>query len=194
MFESKYICTKIYRMKTYLLNASWLIMVSLLANNLYSQITINPSNNVEITFSCDELEKIPVPIAESTCEGELKYSFEDKTYSGGCLGTIERNWLISDNCNNEIAFQQFIRLTDDKAPVLSEYPQNKSAFLEQVQNVQEITAKDNCSKKVEVEFIEKVTKDEKGNITFIKRIWKAEDQCGNINIHDQTIAIKAKEK
>jgi hypothetical protein len=181
-------------MKTILLNVLWLIMVSPLSLEAYSQITLNKTNNVEITLNCDQLSELAPPIAESTCEGDLQYSFEDKTYSGGCLGTIERIWVIRDNCNNSVSFQQFIRLTDDRAPRMSAYPTSISVAKDQIPKVPEITATDNCDKKVKVEFSEKEFKDDKGNITSINRTWKAVDKCGNIDSHVQTISIKSPQK
>jgi hypothetical protein len=177
-------------MKTYLLNAAWLIIVSLLANNTYSQLTLNPENNVEIDYPCDELANMPLPIVSSECEGELEYSFEDKTYSGGCLGTIERIWLIRDNCNNEITFQQFIRLQDEKAPILSSYPQSVSVLKDQIPDTPEISARDNCSENVKVEFSEKKKLDENRKLISISRSWMATDKCGNTVKHEQIIAIK----
>ena len=177
-------------MKTYLLNALWLIMVSLLVNNATGQITLDPSNPVETTIMCDELEGLPAPIFETSCEGETTITFEDKTYSGGCLGTIERIWLISDNCNNTESFQQFIRLNDNKAPSLSAYPESITVTLDNIPVAPTITANDNCSKKVAVIFKEEKTLDKRGDLDWITRTWTAEDSCGNLNTHSQTIHIK----
>lgn len=177
-------------MKTYLLNALWLIMVSLLVNNANSQITLDPNNTVEITIMCDELADLPPPVFKTACEGETTITFEDKTYSGGCLGTIERIWLIRDNCNNTGSFQQFIRLSDKKAPTLSEYPNSISVDIDKIPVSPTITAKDNCTKNVAVIFKEEKTLDKKGDLDWITRTWTAEDSCGNRNSHTQTIKIK----
>jgi hypothetical protein len=177
-------------MKTYLLNALWLIMVSLLANNATSQITLDPGNLVETTIMCDELADIPVPTYKTNCEGEATITFEDKTYSGGCLGTIERIWLIRDNCNNSASFQQFIHLQDNKAPSLSAYPESVSVSFDNIPEVPVIIAKDNCSKNVKVVFTEEEFMDKKGDLDYINRKWYAEDSCGNRNSHTQTIVIK----
>jgi len=180
-------------MKTYLLNALWLIMVSLLANSTTAQITLDPNNKVETTVMCDELTDLPAPIFQSSCEGEATITFEDKTYSGGCLGTIERIWLISDKCNNSINFQQFIHLKDDKAPILSEYPASLTISIDNIPEVPTITAKDNCSKNVKVVFEEEEVMNKKGELDWITRTWYAEDSCGNRNTHTQTIVIKKSE-
>jgi hypothetical protein len=176
-------------MKTYLLNVAWLIMVTLFTNNLKSQITLDPNNTVELKINCDEFEEINPPMASSTCDGKLEYNFEDKVYSGGCLGTIERIWTISDNCNNSSQFQQFIKLTDTLAPELSSYPANISVSQNAIPEIPTIVAEDNCSQNLNVSFSENQILDSDGNLDKIERTWSVSDKCGNEKTHSQIITI-----
>ena len=177
-------------MNNNLLNGLWLIIVSLIANNAISQITILDNNNVELTVNCEQFDQISPPMSTSTCEGDLDYTFEDKLYSGGCMGTIERVWTIRDACNNITNYQQFIRFEDNTVPELSEYPSDVSVTLSDVPTIPEITANDNCAQKLNVKFTEEILKDEQDNTSSIIRKWYVKDKCGNIKKHQQTITIK----
>lgn len=180
-------------MKTYLLNVTWLIMVSLLTINTYSQININPTNNVEISISCDELINLTPPTITTNCEGDVEYTFEDKTYSGGCMGTIERIWTIRDKCNNTESFQQFIRLSDSTAPELSSYPSDISVSNNQIPDVPIVNAEDNCSQNLSVAFSVDSVLDNDGNLISIHRTWFVKDKCGNEKTHTQIISIQKNE-
>lgn len=180
-------------MKTYLLNVSWLIIVTFFTNNIYSQITINPNNSVELSINCDEYEETTTPMVSSTCEGELSFTFEDKIYSGGCLGTIERIWTVRDDCNNTTTVQQFIKLKDNTAPELSSYPVDLTVDQNQVPEVPSITASDNCSQNLSVNYNEVSISDNDANLISIERNWSVTDKCGNEKSHTQTITITQNE-
>lgn len=176
-------------MKTYLLNVAWLIIVTLIANNGVSQITLDANNSVEISINCDEFAEINTPMASSNCGGELQFTFEDKIYSGGCLGTIERIWTIRDDCNNTTTLQQFIRLKDTTSPELSSYPSDITVSLDQIPEVPTINAIDNCSQNLSVTFSENQTLNDNGQLISIERSWSVSDKCANEKSHTQTITI-----
>jgi len=176
-------------MKTILLNAAWLIIVTLFGTNANSQLTMDPNNSVELKVNCDELDNIPLPKIISTCSGEIKSNFEDKLYSGGCYGTIERIWTFRDQCDHVVTFQQFIHLTDNTAPLFSEYPENVTVSISEIPATKVITAIDNCDKNISVEFNETQNLDENEQLISILRIWSAKDKCGNNSSHSQVITI-----
>lgn len=180
-------------MRTYLFNVAWLIIVTFLTNNLYAQIAVDPNNSVEIDINCDEFAEIDTPMANSTCEGELQFTFEDKIYSGGCLGTIERIWTIRDECNNTATLQQFIKLKDLTPPELSSYPSDITVSLSQIPEPPVISAQDNCSQNLSVSFHENSISDDEGNVNSIERTWTVTDKCGNEKSHMQTITISKNE-
>lgn len=176
-------------MKTILLNVAWLIIVTLFSTNANSQMIIDPNNSVELKINCDEIDKIPVPNVISTCSGEIKSSFEDKLYSGGCYGTIERIWTLRDQCEHVITFQQFIHLTDTTAPLFSEYPENITVTIAEIPLAKILLASDKCDKNVRVEFNETQNLDENEQLISILRTWSAKDKCGNNSSHSQVITI-----
>ena len=176
-------------MKTILFNVAWLIIVSLFSTKANSQLSLDPNNNVEIKINCDQLNDLLPPITISTCLGEIKSSFEDKLYSGGCYGTIERIWTLRDECGGIITFQQFIHLEDSNAPVFSEYPKDISVNKSKIPSVENITASDNCDKNITVEFNETQNFNNKNQLISILRSWSTKDKCGNISSHSQLIKI-----
>lgn len=171
------------------LNGLWLIMVSLLSTSLQAQISISGNTPVEIKINCDEKSDLKAPKFTSTCEGELKISYDDRTFSGGCLGTIERTWTATDDCGNEFSYAQYIQQIDKKAPSLSSYPENISVSANAIPEIPVITAQDNCDKNIQVEFSESSEKNASDETTRIIRKWSAKDACGNIESHEQTISI-----
>lgn len=176
-------------MNTFLLNVAWLIMVSLIAETAFSQIEVNTSNNAQIIINCDQLGDLAPPIAKSNCNNELHYLYVDNLFSGGCLGTIERIWTISDECDNKTTFQQFIRLTETTPPSLSNYPKDISVSIDQIPEIEALTATDNCTQKLSISVNEEKFYDENENLISIKRDWNVKDKCGNITSHTQTILI-----
>ena len=176
-------------MKTIVLNVAWLIIVSIIPLKVYNQIVIDPNNSVELNISCDELDNIIAPLVSSSCEGEINSSYEDKLYSGGCYGTIERIWTISDICNNVITYQQFIHLSDNSAPILSEYPENITVNSSQIPPAINISASDNCDPNLLVEFSETPFYDDSATLISIQRKWTVKDKCGNQTSHEQVITI-----
>ncbi len=177
-------------MKTILFNVAWLIIVSLFSANAYSQLTIDPNNIVELKINCDELYEIPLPIIISDCQGDIKSSFEDKLYSGGCYGTIERIWTFRDQCDHVITYQQFIHLVDTTAPHFSEYPENITVSISEIPVAEVLTANDNCDKNISVEFNETQNLDENEKLISILRTWSTKDKCGNNSSHSQLIKIE----
>jgi len=66
-----------------------------------------------ISASESELDSIEAPVFVSNCEeGNLPATYEDKMFSGGALGTIERTWILKDACDNELRTLQYIKLED----------------------------------------------------------------------------------
>lgn len=176
-------------MKINLVNVAWLIIVTLFTINANAQITVDSNFPVELNVICDQLNEITPPIANSTCEGELNYSYKDMLLSGGCMGTIIRTWTIIDDCGNQISLEQYIRRSDETVPTLSDYPINISASKNDVPDVPEITATDNCTENIVVNFSEENNLDQNGSLISINRKWIAVDKCNNITQHIQVISI-----
>ena len=148
-----------------------------------AQITVN-DYPMQVTANIDQLDAVAVVTATSSC-GTVEVNMSDQTFSGGCLGTLVRTYTSTDSCGNSASAQQFIKLEDTQAPVLSGVPQNTSASPNQLPAVPEVTATDNSGVKIKIEFHEFKENDQ------VTRSWIAEDQCGNVTQAKQVIALKA---
>ena len=173
------------------LNVAWLIMVTLLTGTINAQILVSSENPVELTISCDESQNSSRPMATSSCEGDLKYEYNAVLFSGGCYGTIERTWSISDPCGNNAEFKQFIKRKDKTAPELDHYPEDVTVSLSNIPEIENVKVIDHCDEKPGLKFSEIEKKDSEGNLILITRKWEFFDACGNKNTHEQKITIAA---
>ncbi len=127
--------------------------------------------------------------AQSNCSGDITMEFEDKEFSGGCAGTIERTFKFTDDCGNEREATQYLTLVDDTPPVFSAVPE-KEVFLESkldLQKANSLYARDDSGAHIEVHLTEEsnVTDD-----TFeIIRTWKATDACDNTTEFQQRVIV-----
>ncbi len=148
-----------------------------------AQITVN-DYPMQVTANIDQLDAVAGVTASSAC-GAVESTVVDQTFSGGCLGTLVRTYTFTDSCGNSASAQQFIKLEDTQAPVLSGVPQNTSASPNQLPAVPEVTATDNSGVEVKINYHEFKENDQ------VTRSWIAEDQCGNVTTAKQVIALKA---
>lgn len=126
---------------------------------------------------------------QSNCTGEVTMNFEDKEFSGGCAGTIERTYRFSDDCGNEREATQYLTLVDDTPPVFSAVPE-KEIVLESkldLQKANSLYARDDSGKHIEVQLTEQ------SNVTDgtfeIIRTWTATDPCDNSTEYTQRVVI-----
>ena len=79
-------------------------------------VFVNPPANT--TAECDDVPA-PLDIEVSDNCGSVDVDYDEILFSGGCEGTLERTWIITDECGNSNIHIQYINLIDTTAPVLS---------------------------------------------------------------------------
>lgn len=142
----------------------------------------------KIRLNTSELKNNIPLTASSKCQGEVKIEFEDTKFSGGCAGSLERNYHLSDDCGNKLTVQQFISLTDDTPPVFQNLPADTViAGREQLMTPEYPAAFDEFGE-ASITFDEVV---DFSDSQFVKvtRIWTATDECENTSTHSQVISI-----
>lgn len=159
------------------------ICLFLCSTMVYSQIIIA---NYPKQFSCevDAISEIQVPEATSTC-GEVKMTFNDQIFSGGCLGTLVRTYKYTDACKNEAKAEQYISLTDKMEPILYGVPKNIT--IRQTDTpppAAQLSSRDNSGQNFEVTMTETTFKNQ------IRREWSCTDACGNTAKAIQIITIE----
>lgn len=131
------------------------------------------------------------PSVSDNCDANVTLTYSDATSTnGGCLGSIVRTWVATDDCGNVATAQQIITIEDKVAPVLSGVPANQSGLCDAPANTANVTATDNCDKDVKIDYKE----ERQGtgcNYTLV-RTWTATDDCGNTTSAQQTISVEDK--
>lgn len=152
--------------------------------------SVGASGQIEIStypkqFKCaiDALDQLEPPQASSPC-GELKIEVKDQIFSGGCLGTLNRNYIFTDPCGNKSTADMYILLTDNDPPVLYGVPSDMETAQEGIPAMAMVSARDNCGELIEV------SSEERRNGNQIVRSWTATDPCGNSTVRSQTITLK----
>jgi len=135
--------------------------------------------------------------------------------NGDCSYTIERTYVVTDNCQSppvDFSFTQFINVSDNTAPVLNGIPVDITLDLagspDECSTVETITynVSDNCIDLEDLEFtldapglISQTTIDADGNVSFdvefctlddnVTITFTASDGCGNISTDVMEVTI-----
>ncbi|TNE57763.1 MAG: HYR domain-containing protein, partial [Bacteroidetes bacterium] len=113
---------------------------------------------------------------------------------GDCANsfTVVRTWTAVDACGNATAFTQTIIISDDEAPALVGLPADalvNGDCADDVPAVPVVTATDNCTSPIDVDFTETTQPGDCANSFTVVRTWTAVDACGNAVVFTQTIII-----
>ncbi|MCB0535306.1 MAG: carboxypeptidase regulatory-like domain-containing protein, partial [Saprospiraceae bacterium] len=154
-------------------------------------VTIPSVVNVECS---EDLPEVPEVSATDNCNKPLFIDFSEVTEPGGCLNhySIIRTWTAQDDCGNSTQFVQTIHVSDTEAPVLVGLPTEATVTgdcTDDLPAIPVVTATDNCTSPVDVEFSETIEPGDCANSYTVTRTWTAEDACGNATAFTQTIEI-----
>ena len=146
--------------------------------------------DLQIEAPCDDVPPAEDVVVTDNCDNEVEIIYNENLFSGGCIGVIERTWTAIDNCGNTSSLLQYVTLTDNIPPVLSDNPADEMyGCNDEVPDAPVLTATDNCDDDPTVEFSETI---EEGNCPqeyFIIRTWTAHDDCDNSMSYTQTITV-----
>jgi uncharacterized surface protein with fasciclin (FAS1) repeats len=137
----------------------------------------------EITRPCDDIDGRYVE-ATDNC-GDISWDWTDIHVSGGCVGTVVRTYVATDECGNDSApFEQTIHLTDVVAPTFTTTEDITIQCDDLVPAVTAPVFSDNCDDMLEIEY---AYNEEVLSIcsTDLVYTWTATDNCGN-----STVAVK----
>lgn len=143
----------------------------------------------KIRLNTADLKNADLIDASTTCSGSVNVAFEDKKFSGGCAGTIERTYTITDDCNNSKTVVQYITLEDTTPPVFGSTPgditiESRTAL----KNPITLVAFDESGADATVRIEETYNMDDK-DFVYVTRIWTATDPCDNVATHQRVITI-----
>jgi hypothetical protein len=139
----------------------------------------------KINCAVDAVDMLEAPRTSSTC-GPITTTIDDQIFSGGCLGTLVRNYTFTDQCGNKATADRYILLTDNDAPQLIGVPADLTInpVTQPVPPAAKVSASDNSGQRIDVMLTETRESD------VITRTWTAEDPCGNKAEARQRIWLK----
>ena len=124
---------------------------------------------------------------------ELTYDFDLTTLNVCVGGTLSVTWTATDACNNSTTKTQTITvIPDTEAPDLVGLPTDVSVNVvcaDDVPAVPVVTATDNCTAPIDIEYFEVTVPGACLNQYQVVRTWTAEDFCGNSTTFVQTINV-----
>jgi hypothetical protein len=124
--------------------------------------------------------------------GTLTLSSSDQISDVGCTRTVSRTYTITDSRGiSDECIQTFTFTIDTDGPSFNEaLPANMTVECDAVPTAAVLTASDNCTPVVEVDFIETRTNSPCLHTYTLTRVWSAEDDCGNPVSHTQVITVE----
>ncbi len=139
----------------------------------------------DVTVECNAIPNAPIVTASDNCSTSLAVNY-NQVIGTGCQYTITRTWTVSDNCGNTATATQTISVDDTTLPVLVGVPTDMTVDCNTVPSAPTVTASDNCSNILMVDYNETIGS---GCPYFITRSWSVTDNCGNIATETQTITV-----
>ena len=153
-----------------------------------------------IFYNCGEtIPAYGADDAEATdaCDPDPELTFEDflitdgDCVDDGFLMQMYCGWIATDNCGNADTFDIYLIVVDQEPPVLiGDIPGDITILCsDPIPAAPVITATDNCTDPIEVEFSEVITGDS-CDLVKITRKYTATDDCGNMTMEQYNIFIE----
>jgi len=145
----------------------------------------------QVRVNTADLKEAELIYAETNCNGSVDISFEDKKFSGGCAGVIERTYQLKDECGNSLEKIQYITLEDNTPPVFSNPPEPEvwiESRLDYSKPV-DLFAVDETGEYAEV-TLEETFDTSNPELVQAIRIWTAKDACDNTSTVQQIVKMR----
>lgn len=145
----------------------------------------------DITADCANIPAASTITASDNCDPNPLLEFTE-TSGNSCAVSyqITRTWKATDQCGNQRTHTQVITVEDNKAPQFNNPPGNITVSCDAVPPVPVLTASDDCTPTLVINFSETRTN---GNCAYnylLTRTWTATDLCGNTGTHIQEIQVR----
>lgn len=143
----------------------------------------------KVRLNTTELKGANLINVTTSCQGGVDVTFEDKKFSGGCAGTIERTYTITDKCDNSKTAVQYITLEDTTPPVFQTTPEDITIESRtDLKNPVSLVAFDESGNDAMVTFEESYDMNDR-DFVHVTRVWTATDPCDNVATHQRVISI-----
>jgi hypothetical protein len=137
-----------------------------------------------VTVECDAIPAAALVSGTDNCDTNVAVTMTE-TQTEGCPYTITRTWTGVDNCGNDVSASQIITVIDTTFPVLYGVPANTTLECDQIAPAAVVTATDNCTEDLNVQFDSSTQYNACGFV--MTRTWSVADACGNTTTASQVI-------
>ena len=151
--------------------------------------TVDPvaiSVPADVELECGSTLPIANAVFTDNCDSDLSVNITTEEVQNVCGYTIFKKWTATDDCGNSTSMTQEITIVDTTKPVLIGVPENQTVSCDAVTAAPVVTATDNCSANLQVEYAEHIGE---GCPYIITRTWRATDDCGNSMVESQLITV-----
>ncbi len=143
----------------------------------------------DVTVNCNSIPSAPSLTATDNCKGNWTANY-DEVVNTGCPYTIVRVWSATDDYGNASSAIQTLTVEDVEAPNLSGVPGNMTVTTATIPAVANVTANDNCTGNLSIDFTEVAGE---GCPYVLTRTWTVIDDCGNSKSATQLITVEDNE-
>lgn len=142
------------------------------------------------TLTCDIPAPTALPIYTDACSEEVDFTLSSDTVAGDCPQnyTLIRTFTVEDECGNSSSASQHVVFIDTLAPSILTMPGDLLLACVDTVPADSITASDLCSLVI-IDYLDSLTAGDCPQNYTIERWHSAEDQCGNVALHMQTIEV-----
>lgn len=148
----------------------------------------------DLTVNCDNIPGVVSPTATDNCSGVVVVQYLGETATPGSCAynyTLTRRWSVADDCGNLQTAEQILTVQDTTKPLFVAIPPDITVECDQIPSAATLTANDNCSEMVLVEYEGETRIDGPCTDTYtLIRQWSATDQCNNVQLAEQRIEVQ----
>ncbi len=150
-------------------------------------ILTNIPNGTTLTFNCDEVPFMDTSSVKfkDNCDAYVPSVFSEIVTKGDCLKDgyllfLECSWTGTDDCGNTAVFTIYLKIIDNKPPVITNCPKDLTIECDQtIPGASGISVTDNCDTNVDVTISENTIPGSCPQAKVIVRTYLATDDCGN---------------
>jgi len=152
----------------------------------------------DTSYQCHDLYVVgPLTATDNCLDAPTVNQDGPVVQPGTCPGNyyLITTWTATDLAGNDHEWVQTITFTDTIAPVFTSYPQNVQVECDQIPHASPLHVTDECTQDIPaVNPVDTKEVVQSLNDYSLLRTWEAEDSCGNVVSHTQTIYVKDTEK
>ncbi|MFM1931955.1 MAG: hypothetical protein RL226_1258, partial [Bacteroidota bacterium] len=126
---------------------------------------------------CNSIPDMPVPEVSDNCDDNVAVTVNETISGSGCLFTIIRTWIASDDCGNTTIVSQSIQVEDTEAPIFVNVPPTQVVECSQLNAMPLPQVIDDCGNTVTILFEDQIAGS--GCTYDILRTYTATDLCGH---------------